>query len=124
MGKRYLAAVPLYGKVESLMLLEVGVSNRTDRGAIRPYSGLNTPLFCHQKMAKILGIDRSIRLSNFPPKSQQQDTVSPLWLFLPVGRDGKWRAGWVFFMINDFCEELFYLGWDCIVVGMEVCREE
>ncbi len=41
-------------KVEALRLLNVGVFDRTDRGAIRPCSGLNTPLFCHQKMAKIL----------------------------------------------------------------------
>ncbi len=56
-GKGFLFAVPLFGKVESLMLLEVGASSRTDRGAIRPCCGLNTPLFCHQKMAKIL-VDR------------------------------------------------------------------
>ncbi len=29
-------------KVEALRLLNVGVSDRTDRGAIRPCSGLNT----------------------------------------------------------------------------------
>ncbi len=41
-GKPFLFAVPLFGKAESLMLLNLGVSNRTERGAIRPYSGLNT----------------------------------------------------------------------------------
>ncbi len=56
-GKPFLFAVPLFGKAESLMLLNLGVSNRTERGAIRPYSGLNTPLFCHSRMAKIL-VDR------------------------------------------------------------------
>ena len=49
--------VPLCGKVEALRLLNLGVSNRTERGAIRPCSGLNTPLFCHSGMAKIL-VDR------------------------------------------------------------------
>ncbi len=57
MGKLFLAAVPLYGKVESLMSLNENASSRTERGAIRPYSGLNTPLFCHSRMAKIL-VDR------------------------------------------------------------------
>ncbi len=56
-GKRSFFAAPLFGKEESLMLLELGVSSRTERGAIRPYSGLNTPLFCHSRMAKIL-VDR------------------------------------------------------------------
>ena len=32
-------------KAESLMLLYGSLSSRADRGAIRPYSGLNTPLF-------------------------------------------------------------------------------
>ncbi len=45
MEKQFLSAVPLSEKVEPLMLLGVGVSSRTDRGAIRPYCGLNTPLF-------------------------------------------------------------------------------
>ena len=44
-GNPFLPAVPLSEKVERLMLLNESVSNRTDRGAIRPYSGLNTPLF-------------------------------------------------------------------------------
>ncbi len=52
--KQFLLAVPLSRKQESLMLLDIGASIRADRGAIRPCSGLNTPLFCHQKMAKIL----------------------------------------------------------------------
>ncbi len=43
--KGFLSAVPLFGKVESLMPLDLCASSRTDRGAIRPYSGLNTPLF-------------------------------------------------------------------------------
>ncbi len=38
-------AVPLYGKQEALRLLNLGISNRTDRGAIRLYRRLNTPLF-------------------------------------------------------------------------------
>ncbi len=45
MGNPFLPAVPLSEKVERLMLLNESVSNRTERGAIRPYSGLNTPLF-------------------------------------------------------------------------------
>ncbi len=56
-GKWYGNTVPLYGKVEALRLLSLHLFNRTDRGAIRPYSGLNTPLFCHSGMAKIL-VDR------------------------------------------------------------------
>ena len=66
------------------MLLNLPASNRTDRGAIRPCNGLNTPLFCHSRMAKILEIDRSIRLSNFPPKSHRKGIVSPLQLFFPA----------------------------------------
>ena len=68
------------------MLLGAGTSSRTDQDAIRPCSGLNTSLFCHLPMTKILGIDRSIRLSNFPPKSQQEEISSPLWLSFPACR--------------------------------------
>ena len=45
MGNGLLFAAPLSEKVEHLMPLDFGVSDRTNRGAIRPYSGLNTPLF-------------------------------------------------------------------------------
>ena len=69
------------------MLLGVCASNRTDRGAIRPCNGLNTPLFCHSRMAKILEIDRSIRLSNFPPKSQRKGITFPLQLSFPACKD-------------------------------------
>ena len=41
----YGSDVPLYRKEEALKLLNIDASNRTERGAIRPYSGLNTPLF-------------------------------------------------------------------------------
>ena len=47
-GKQFLLAVPLSRKQESLMLLDIGASIRADRGAIRPCSGLNTPLFRSQ----------------------------------------------------------------------------
>ncbi len=76
-------------KVESLMPLGLGASDRTDRGAIRPCSGLNTPLFLpFENGKKSWWIDRGIRLSNFSPKSQQKGIASPLRLFFSAGRFG------------------------------------
>ncbi len=43
--KGILFAVPLFGKAESLMPLNFGVSDRTDRHAIRLCRRLNTCLF-------------------------------------------------------------------------------
>ncbi|MCX4270260.1 MAG: hypothetical protein OSJ62_16605 [Lachnospiraceae bacterium] len=65
------------------------------------------PFFAIREWQKILGIDRGIRLSNFPPKSQQQEMVSPLWLFL------FWRWVWLSWLKNS----LFLCLWICDIMG-------
>ena len=44
----------------------------------------HVPFFAIGNGKKSYWIDRGIRLSNFPPKSQRKGIVSPFWLFFPA----------------------------------------